>query len=91
VVVSEAKSDAGQRRTVMFGDHTLTCLKQWRETRGEAYLDEGYVFTWQDGRPYHPDYLTQTVGRLMRLAGIIDAKLHNLRHFFAAVLISAGV
>lgn len=26
----------------------------------------------------------------MRLAGIVDARLHNLRHFFAAVLISAG-
>jgi integrase len=26
----------------------------------------------------------------VRLAGIIDARLHNLRHFFAAVLISSG-
>jgi hypothetical protein len=33
VVVSEAKSGAGQRRTVMLGDHTLTCLKRWQETR----------------------------------------------------------
>jgi integrase len=97
VVVSEAKSEAGQRRTVMLGGHTLTCLKRWKETQdaergawGEAYLGEGYVFTRENGQPYHPDYLTATVGRLMRLAGIIDARLHNLRHFFAAVLISAG-
>jgi hypothetical protein len=26
----------------------------------------------------------------MRLAGILDARLHSLRHFHAAVLISAG-
>jgi integrase len=60
------------------------------EAWGEAYHDDGYVFTWQDGRPYHPDYLTQTVGKLMRQAGIADARPHNLRHFYAAVLISAG-
>jgi integrase len=97
VVVSEAKSDAGQRRTVMLGERMLAGLKLWKETQdaereawGEAYRDDGYVFTWQDGRPYHPDYLTQTVGKLMRQAGIADARLHNLRHFYAAVLISAG-
>lgn len=56
----------------------------------DLHVDEGYVFTRENGQPYHPDYLTQTVRRLMRLAAIIDARLHNLRHFFAAVLISAG-
>lgn len=97
VIVSEAKSDAGQRRTVMLGDRVLACLKRWKETQdaereswGEGYHDDGHVFTWQDGRPYHPDYLTQAVGKLMRQAGIADARLHNLRHFYAAVLISAG-
>jgi integrase len=76
---------------------TLTGLKEWqteqdaqREAWGSAYHDQGYVFTREDGRPYHPDHLTKVVGRLMRRAGIADARLHSLRHFYAAVLISAG-
>lgn len=46
------------------------------------------MFTREDGRPYHPDYLSKTV-ELMRRAEIADARLHNLRRFCAAVLISA--
>jgi integrase len=97
VIESDAKSDAGQDRVVMLGERTLTGLKEWRaeqdaerEEWGSAYHDQGYVFTREDGRPYHPDYLTKVVGRLMRRAGIADARLHSLRHFYAAVLISAG-
>jgi integrase len=97
VVESEAKSDAGQDRVVMLGERTIIGLKAWQAQQeaerldwGPAYHDNGYVFTWQDGRPYHPDYLSKTVTKLMRRAGIADARLHNLRHFFAAVLISAG-
>jgi integrase len=97
VIESDAKSDAGQDRVVMLGERTLTGLRSGRPNRmpngtsgGSAYHDQGYVFTREDGRPYHPDHLTKVVGRLMRRAGIADARLHSLRHFYAAVLISAG-
>jgi integrase len=97
VVESEAKTRAGQNRVVMLGERTIAVLKRWKAIQnaeklafGPAYHDSGYVFTWQNGRPYHPDYLSHTVGKLMRRAGIGDSKLHSLRHFFAATLISAG-
>jgi integrase len=91
------EGDAGQDRVVMLGERTLTGLKEWqaeqdaeRDEWGPAYHDQGYVFTREDGRPYHPDYLTKVVGRLMRRAGIADARLHSLRQFYAAVSKALG-
>lgn len=62
VIESDAKSNAGQDRVVMLGERTLTGLKQWqvqqdteRRAWGSAYHDQGYVFTREDGSPYHPD------------------------------------
>lgn len=97
VVETDVKTNAGQDRVVVLGERTLRALKAWqgqqeaeREEWGPAYRDDGYMFTWEDGRPFHPDYISKTVGKLMRRAGIVMAKLHALRHFYAAVLIAAG-
>jgi integrase len=97
VIEADAKSQAGQDRVVMLGERTIKGLKSWKAKQsaerlawGPAYHDGGYVFTREDGIPYHPDYLSHAVGKLMRRAGIADAKLHTLRHFYAAALISAG-
>ena len=57
---------------------------------GADYHDAGYIFTKEDGTPYHPDYITKVVSRLLRRANIPAAKLHALRHFRAAWLISMG-
>jgi integrase len=97
VVERDTKTEAGQDRVVFLDADALSDLKVWRKAQteerlkwGPAYQDGGYVFTWENGAPYHPDYLTKIVSRLLRRAGIPSAKLHALRHFRAAWLISVG-
>jgi len=91
------KSEAGEDRIVYLDDRTLAVLKQWREQQaaerdkwGSAYHVSDYVFTREDGRPYHPDYLTKVYKRLATRAGLRTTKLHGMRHFRASALISTG-
>jgi integrase len=91
------KSEAGEERIVYLDDGTLKVLKRWRrqqaaerEQWGAAYHDSDYMFTREDGRPYHPDYLTKVYKRLATRAGLRTTKLHGMRHFRASALISTG-
>ncbi|MDG4821898.1 tyrosine-type recombinase/integrase [Asanoa sp. WMMD1127] len=97
VVEREAKTEAGQDRVVYLDADARKDLSAWRAKQakerlawGTDYHDAGYIFTREDGTPYHPDYITKVVSRLLRRANIPAAKLHALRHFRAAWLISMG-
>ncbi len=53
-------------------EHTLRAVVTWRRAQaaeqlhwGDAYHDNGYVFTHEDGRPLHPDYVTKIVKRIL--------------------------
>ncbi|MCP4375980.1 MAG: tyrosine-type recombinase/integrase [bacterium] len=50
-----------------------------------------YVFTWPDGQPYKPDWLTHEFGRLVKKAGIVHCTLHDLRRSFSTLAQRAGV
>jgi integrase len=97
VVHDEAKTAAGQR-AVWLDQATVDTLRRWRKQQNEErlalgpdYSDPGvWLFTWEDGTPYHPEYVTKTFARLARRHGLPPAKLHGLRHYRAASLISVG-
>ncbi|MFD8810399.1 tyrosine-type recombinase/integrase [Streptomyces sp. NPDC059627] len=55
------------------------------------YVDSGRVFTWEDGRPYHPEYLSQVFSRLIQKHGLPPIRLHDLRHCAATLSLAAGV
>jgi hypothetical protein len=53
-------------------------LRKWRKQQrlalGSDYHDPGvWVFTWEDGNPYHPEYLTKSFNRLARRHGLPPA------------------
>ncbi|WP_162799196.1 tyrosine-type recombinase/integrase [Nocardioides sp. 616] len=69
---------------------------------GPAYADrEGLVFTWEDGRPVMPDYITKAFDSLQTsLRKTLEAAsepvfprlvVHELRHTHATLLLRAGV
>jgi integrase len=59
---------------------------------GESYLDgEDLVFTWQDGRPVPPDYVTSAFGRLTTDIEVPRLTFHSLRHTHATLLLREGV
>jgi integrase len=87
-------------RDVSLDGHTVTVLRAWRRQQaaerlawGAAYLDqEGLVFTWEDGRPVLPDYVSKTFAALTaRTDGVPRLKLHELRHTHCTILLRDGV
>ncbi|TPQ24114.1 tyrosine-type recombinase/integrase [Streptomyces sporangiiformans] len=55
------------------------------------YIDSGRVFTWEDGRPYHPEYLSQIFNRLVQKLDLPPIRLHDLRHCAATLSLAAGI
>ena len=71
---------------------------------GEAWLGTGHLFTTGLGEPIYPDTVTQLMGKLIRSYNTPDpehhdeaptplphARLHDLRHVHATMLLIAGV
>lgn len=56
----------------------------------KKFNEQGYVFTWPDGRKVAPDYWTHHFKNLAVKNGITDVHLHNLRHSFATWLLMDG-
>jgi integrase len=49
------------------------------------------VFTFEDGRPHHPDTIRQRFDRLAAAAGLSRITFHDLRHSYATGALKAGV
>lgn len=64
--------------------------KEKRRLCGRQYQENDYVFKWDDGRPYSPDYITKKFPALLKAHGMPHIRLHELRHSCASLLINAG-
>ena len=64
--------------------------KENRRLCGRQYQENDYVFKWDDGRPYSPDYITKKFPALLKAHGMPHIRLHELRHSCASLLINAG-
>lgn len=56
------------------------------------YSDNGYVFTWEDGKVYSPDYLSKLFKKAVKRCGKVpeNLTLHGLRHSCCAILFEEG-
>ena len=56
------------------------------------YSKDGYVFTWEDGRIYSPDYITKLFRKAVVRSGMVpeDLTVHGLRHSCCAILFEKG-
>lgn len=57
---------------------------------GKGYYKSDYVFTWDDGRPISPDYISHKFGKLLKKYNLPHIRFHDLRHTCASLLISNG-
>jgi len=98
VSVHEKSTKTNRRRTVTIDERMIGMLQAHRaasEIRGREFgltlSANGFVFSNSpDGtEPIHPDRLTQAWRRLAD-AKFVDARLHDLRHLQASMLIDAG-
>ncbi len=63
-----------------------------RKLFGNKYVDSDYIFTWEDGHWYSPDYLTKSFKKIVRNDGRLDDSLtlHSLRASCVSILIHDG-
>jgi integrase len=92
------KTASGQDRKVSLGSEAIGALVAWklrqdteRERWGDAYTDEGWVFTYENGKPLQPEYLSKTFQRFVEASGLPRIRFHDLRHEHASLLLSGGV
>lgn len=61
-----------------------------REFFGSDYQDSRYIFTWEDGRSYDPNYISRLFCKAAEAYGRPEITLHKLRHTCASLLINKG-
>ena len=65
--------------------------EDYRKYFGKEYRNtSGYVFTWEDGSTYDPNYISRTFCKAMKEFGRPEITFHKLRHTCASMLINRG-
>jgi integrase len=65
--------------------------RQERLAAGSSWREADYVFTREDGEPYHPERVSKLFTQASKKAGLPHIRLHDLRHTYATLALSAGV
>lgn len=88
----------GSAAGVGLSTRVVEALRKYREQQlieravwGDAYEDNGLVFTRENGAPLRPESVLIEFHRLTDAAGLRRVRLHDLRHLAATLMISAGV
>ena len=98
IVESDTTKTKESRRSLNLFDTAEKCLLKVKEEQesnrkffGNTYQNKnGYVFTWEDGRCYDPDYISTIFCKATKAYGRPEISLHKLRHSCASMLINKG-
>lgn len=94
---SDGKTESGRRTisldplTVAYLRRHLAMLDDEREAFGESYRRSGLLVCHPDGRPMHPDTITDRFNKLVDRAGVKRIRLHDVRHTYATTSLGAGI
>ena len=96
LVELDTKTERSRRR-IALSEHAVELLRQVqgaqlaRAAEFDLPLDSaGFVFARVDGRPFDPGYVTRDFARVVRVAGLPHARLHDARHAAASHMLAAG-
>lgn len=64
----------------------------YRKLHGDSYHESDYIFTWEDGRPFDPGYVSRRFAKIVREHDELpnSLRLHDLRASFVTRLIEQG-
>lgn len=64
-----------------------------RKRFGKNYIESDYMFTWENGELYLPDYLTKSFKKVIRATPELDNSLtlHSLRASCVSILVHEGI
>jgi integrase len=79
--------------------HMIATLRTWRRQQAEEWLawgaasevTEGLLFTWENGAPVLPDYVSKTFVKAQAGLQLPRLTIHELRHSHATILLRSGV
>ena len=99
VVKDCAKTDASNRTCALLPevkaifDEIKTMQERNRKLFGNTYQQNDYIFTWSDGRPISPDYLTKKFRKIIDKSKSLDKRLHlhDLRVSCVSILVNSGI
>lgn len=74
-----------------FFSNILAKKNEYKKLFGNTYHDNDFVFTWQDGHPFSPDYISQHSKKLLIEFGEPDLHFHSFRHTYASIQLENGV
>lgn len=86
------------KRTLNLFSTAEKCLQQTKHEqdynkeffKADYKNTEGYIFTWEDGSPYDPNYISSLFCKATKEFGRPEITLHKLRHSCASMLINKG-
>lgn len=95
---SDTTKTQSSKRVLNLFDTAEKCLLKIRAEQeiNKAFFkndyknQEGYIFTWEDGTPYDPNYISKLFQRATKEFGRPEITLHKLRHSCASMLINKG-
>lgn len=97
IIEKDRTKNEASRDTYVLIDEAVDMLKKIKKEQIEMrafyksdYEDSGYVFTWPNGTPYRPDYLTKAFQKTLANAGMPHMRFHDLRHSTASILHDLG-
>ena len=64
--------------------------KKDKKFYGNTYFKSDYVFRWEDGRPFSPDYVSRKFRQLLKHYDMPHIRFHELRHSSASNLLNMG-
>lgn len=64
--------------------------KEYKKYYGSSYIENDFVFTWENGKPFAPDFIYHHFVRVVKKYGRPEFTFHDLRHSTASILYEQG-
>lgn len=97
IVQKDSTKTQSSHHTYMLIDDVREVLLKQKEKQernkieyGSAYHQSDYIFTWEDGTLFRPDYITRGFQRVLKAHGFPAMRFHDLRHSTASILYDKG-
>ncbi len=93
IVRKDTTKNQSSHHTYLLIDDVRKVLLAQRERQaqnkkdfGSSYIESDYIFTWQNGRLFRPDYVTKGFQKVLKKHGVPMMRFHDLRHSTASIL-----
>lgn len=96
-VEKDSTKNKSSRRSFALTDEALAIFKAAKEKEnenrclfGNDYIQNDYVFKWDNGKPFEPDYISRHFKKLLKKNNLPLIRFHELRHSCASLLLNNG-